>query len=490
MGFGIESLMCNGTEITPNSHGVYTFTMPAADVSITSILLQTAFITEGNWHDEANWSNGLPSEGSDVVIAAPATIHGIVNVGYVTFENGGSITIADGGQLIHADNVRATLQKEILGYDEDNDRWYTIASPSTSPVSTANLITESEYDLYLYHEPTHYWWNSEDTLHNFNTLRDLEGYLYANEEKVTLSLTGNMQATDNTVTIPLSYNNSAGRLKGFNLVGNPFTRGLTQGDLITIGDDALTTYLLADGDGELVSYALAERPIEPGEGFFVQATEPGQNLVINSATRGEQAKGQPAYFRIEVGKEGYYDHAYVQFGGGNTLRKMKLSDNIPSVSVLHDGEDWAAVTIGSATGELPVNFKATENGTYTISISTEGLEVDYLHLIDNMTGADTDLLQTPSYSFEAKTTDYESRFKLAFAADEAVCGPNEAFAFISNGEIIVDGEGMLQVIDMTGRIIINRVAAGYVSTNGMTPGVYVLRLINGDDVKTQKMVLP
>ena len=115
--------------------------------------------------------------------------------------------------------------------------------------------------------------------------------------------------------------------------------------------------------------------------------------------------------------------------------------------------------------------------------------MEYLHLIDNMTGVDTDLLQTPSYSFEAKMTDYESRFKLAFAADEAVCGPNEAFAFISNGEIIVDGEGVLQVIDMTGRIIINRVAAGHVSTNGMTPGVYVLRLINGEKIKTQKIIL-
>jgi hypothetical protein len=190
-----------------------------------------------------------------------------------------------------------------------------------------------------------------------------------------------------------------------------------------------------------------------------------------------------------VGKEGYYDHAYVQFGGGNTLRKMKLSDNTPSLSVLHDGEDWAAVTIGSATGELPVNFKATENGTYTIRVSIEGLEVEYLHLIDNMTGVDTDLLQTSNYSFEAKTTDYESRFKLAFAADEAVCGPSEAFAFISNGEIIVDGEGMLQVIDMMGRIITSRDGVHTVATNGMTPGVYVLRIINGDDVKTQKMVL-
>jgi hypothetical protein len=106
-----------------------------------------------------------------------------------------------------------------------------------------------------------------------------------------------------------------------------------------------------------------------------------------------------------------------------------------------------------------------------------------------MTGADIDLLQTPSYSFEAKTTDYESRFKLAFAADEAVCGPSEAFAFISNGEIIVDGEGMLQVIDMTGRIIISKDGVHTVSTNGMTPGVYVLRLINGEIMKTQKIVI-
>ena len=32
-----------------------------------------------------------------------------------------------------------------------------------------------------------------------------------------------------------------------------------------------------------------------------------------------------------------------------------------------------------------------------------------------MTGNDIDLLSTPSYSFEARTTDYENRFKLVFA---------------------------------------------------------------------------
>ena len=42
---------------------------------------------------------------------------------------------------------------------------------------------------------------------------------------------------------------------------------------------------------------------------------------------------------------------------------------------------------------------------------------------------------------------------------------------------------------MTGRVVVSRDAARHVSTTGMTPGVYVLRLINGDDVKTQKIIV-
>jgi hypothetical protein len=44
--------------------------------------------------------------------------------------------------------------------------------------------------------------------------------------------------------------------------------------------------------------------------------------------------------------------------------------------------------------------------------------LDYLHLIDNLTGADVDLLQMPEYTFTAKTTDYASRFRLVFS----ICG--------------------------------------------------------------------
>ena len=490
MGYSLESLLCNGREITPNNQGVYSITMPAADVVITSTLLQPTFITEGSWEDEANWSNGLPIMGSDVVIAAPATIESSEEVGYITIREGGSITIADGGQLIHANNVTAMLQKDIIAYTSDNDGWFTIASPSTYNISVNSLVTESEYDLYLYNEPTHYWWNSKGSLHGFTALAPRQGYLYANAEEVTLSFTGNMLATDNTVTMFLDYTDAAGDLKGFNLVGNPFTKSLTDSDVIRIGDDALITYLVAEGDGELVPYVLSERDIEPGEGFFVQATAPNQYLVINDATRGEQTRCQPAYLRIEAGKEGFYDRAYVQIGSGNTLRKMRLGEKTPKVSVWHDGMDWSSVTIEEAKGELPVNFEAIENGTYTISVKVNGLEVDYLHLIDNLNGTDVDLLADPSYTFDAKVSDYVSRFKLVFSAIcEDADGDNETFAFVNHGDIIVNGEGTLQVIDLTGRVLVSRDGGHTVSTNEMTPGVYVLRLIQGDKVKTQKIVI-
>ena len=63
-------------------------------------------------------------------------------------------------------------------------------------------------------------------------------------------------------------------------------------------------------------------------------------------------------------------------------------------------------------GELPVNFKAATNGIYTISVSAQEVGFRYLHLIDNLTGIDVDLLSTPSYTFEANVADMECRFKL------------------------------------------------------------------------------
>ena len=180
---------------------------------------------------------------------------------------------------------------------------------------------------------------------------------------------------------------------------------------------------------------------------------------------------------------------------------------------------------------MPLNFKAKENGTYTISVDVDNVELGYLHLIDNMTGADVDLLtppacghplsegeaqsgaelgeetaagripplrggqgesKQPSYTFTAKTTDYESRFRLVFSICEDANDDNEAFAFISNGNIIVNGEGTLQVFDVLGHQLVTKQLStlnSKLSTLNYKSGVYVLRLIDGDTIRTQKIVI-
>lgn len=116
------------------------------------------------------------------------------------------------------------------------------------------------------------------------------------------------------------------------------------------------------------------------------------------------------------------------------------------------------------------------------------------HLIDNLTGADIDLLQTPSYTFNARTDDYASRFKLVFSEGDADADGD--FAFIdANGNIIIngiDGHATIQLIDQLGHILISKQLSTLhspLSTSDFSTGVYVLRLINGNYVKTQKIVV-
>jgi hypothetical protein len=188
------------------------------------------------------------------------------------------------------------------------------------------------------------------------------------------------------------------------------------------------------------------------------------------------------------------DNAIVSFDEGSELGKFYFGTQSASIYIPQDGKDYAIVH-SEKQGEMPLNFKAHENGTYTLTVSsplTFNLStLTYLHLIDNLAGTDIDLLQTPSYTFTARNDDYASRFKLVFNVQQGGEVADEDFAFISNGELIVNGTGTLQVIDALGRELVCKSLSpltSHLSLLTFKPGVYVLRLIDGENVKTQKIV--
>ena len=83
---------------------------------------------------------------------------------------------------------------------------------------------------------------------------------------------------------------------------------------------------------------------------------------------------------------------------------------------------------------------------------------------------------------------YRNNLNLILSSERAV---EIAFKAKSDGQIIINGTGTVQVIDMLGRQVHSSQANSEIriSNSELTPGVYVLRLIDGSNVKSQKIVV-
>ena len=466
------------------------------------------FTTDGNWNTVSNWSdNVVPTTGSHVEIAAKATIPAdyVAHVEEISINEGATLTIADGGQLKHCnEGVTATVQKTIVPYtieqsngEEKANGWYFIASPingNVTPSNVANMLIDT-YDLYRLNNYT--WENYKAHTDGF-TMSNGSGYLYANSNQTTLNFTGTLK--------PYAASGSTSVTDGWNLIGNPFTynvyvdRVFYQMNSTRTGIEAVDSYwtntiapctgilVNANGDGDV--FFTKDIPTHSSNNngslniVLSQVIEPIDQSLAN--VKSDNLQGGTTKQSSTI------DNAIVSFNEGSELPKFRFGNNA-EVYIPQNGEDYA-IAFSEGQGEMSLNFKAMENGQYTITVNPENVELGYLHLIDNMTGADIDLLSNPAYTFQAKTTDYESRFRLVFSTNEegGASTGSAAFAFFSNGNWMISnkGEATLQVVDLTGRILRSETVNGNASLKlNTTQGVYVLRLINGDNVKIQKIVV-
>lgn len=438
------------------------------------------------------------------------------------------------------------------GYGSDIDIKTLVNSYFPNNLPMALHDANWRWDFYTYYEPEYHWINLKRNKNNhyhvdggwsisytYNAddqavgdeaslacvFTPGKGYMMAISKDVFMNSTGTLNRGNVPIRLTLKEPDDINYASGWNLVGNPYQAYLNINALNR------NLYIYDADQGVYAPYAPAasDNPatpsqyIHPHQAFFVHAASDGEELIF-TPTMASTETTPYSYYRDDridyplvnlyaENNAGQRDLIVVEFhrpelGGARKLETMR---NAPFTLAAH----YAGISYGIlfATDDIeriPVRFKTDENGWVTLTWNTHNGEFSKLLLIDNKLGVEHNMLADNSYTFEASPDDYSSRFYIVYDCSGMGVEENEesgastgsataaTFAYINNGNIDIDigsGHGAsIQVIDVLGRVLYSKTIAGTdgtctVSTKGLAKGVYLIRLADGHNVKTQKLVV-
>ena len=428
------------------------------------------------------WTDPIPA--TTCVVVEEGVVLTLTNENQGTSEN---LIIEDGGQLVFdGTGVQATMKKSTAHASTKDGAaadWYTIASPLAANVATSAVgnLTTGVYDLYRYDEATAVWENHK--AHGTTDFTELEvgrGYLYWSELGNDITFAGEMRNADAQYTLTA---NGTGVLKGFNLIGNPFSQNITMDNII--GATLSGGYVLTKAGG----WGATVDEITPCQGFLVQVDT--ETDITITKTPGSKSRANRDFIAFTIANSEYEDVTYALFENTNGLTKINHRNaDIPMVYIPQNGTNYAIATMGDDTEMFNLNFKAMTTGQYTLRVDTKG-NYNYLHVYDKLTGMDIDMLVEEEYNFIGSPRDAENRFivRLNYNANIDGLSSSDIFAYQNGDDIIVNGNGELHVYDVMGRFVAKYNVNGIQTiAKPATTGVYILKMF-GNDVKTQKIVV-
>lgn len=363
------------------------------------------------------------------------------------------------------------------GNSTESDHWTFIASPVTldvDPTTIDGLIAETatEYDFYrLAPGVSSVWENYKAHTEGF-VLENGQGYLYANKNDVNIILKGDMFNED--------YKD-VNLQTGWNLVGNPY------------GQDAYINrsyYRMnsAGDDIEAVSaYTTTQIPVCTG--VVVQGASDSDFVRFTKTTPTKSTdNGSLQMTLAKTGSRGgnIQDKAIVSFDEDTQLGKFIFNEDNAKLYVPQNGEDYA-IAYSNGQDDMLLYFKTKETGTYTINFENNS-ELKDAYLVDKFKNKMIDLCKNDSYTFIGSAVDRPDRFVIRFKNSElSDNSENSYFAYQNGNEIIINGNGELQVFDVMGRSVITQHVNGVetMGTSSLSTGVYIFRL----NEKTQKILV-
>ena len=310
------------------------------------------------------------------------------------------------------------------------------------------------------------------------------GYLASYEIETIATFKGTLNHEDSYVFKLDDYDNNK-NVGNFNLLGNPFSFNMNWNNVTAT--NLVDGYAVVNEDGGYEYYTDGE--IKVGDGFLVKVSGEGPALSYN--TRSRKTENEISFLNVVSSGKAGNDNVIIKLAGEqeNFPKLENFNDDIAVIYVSDDNKACGIYNCNDDVQEVSIIFKASRMGEYNIHIKPNG-DFDYVTLVDRLANVETNML-TSSYSFTTIPEESGDRFLLKFAKGEG-SDDDDKFAFLSGNELIVEAEGTVQIIDVMGRVVYSNDVTSdnnRIDTSKFNTAAYIIRLINDNGVKTQKIVV-
>ena len=475
------------------------------------------FTGTGLWSDASRWNKRhVPTTTEDAIINGDATIeNGDITVNslvvnkHLTINSGINLTVSnifynanpdniiinDDVQIFHkSDKLAATFKMNIdnptsWGYDHKGG-WQFISSP-VKDASVYDFAPQvADYDIFKYDGTQELEWiNIKNHATDFeDTFLQGRGYIVSYEAETSASFKGLLHGEKSFTFSEIKAKDENKHVNNFYLLGNPFSFNMDWSGLTTMNDVYNGYATISNVDGSYDYHTSGT--IKVGDGFFVIATGSAPNMTYGTSTRNVKKEKHNSLDLIISSFYGV-DNAIINLDNNENqgFKKINnLNEDISEIFIEKDGVSYGIYSFDENTNEVQVSFQANKIGEHTISINPDG-EFEYIILVDKFSGVETDMLKD-NYTFRVMSTE-TSRHRFTVKFSKKTKDASENFVYQSGNELIINAEGQVQIIDVMGRIVYSNEINGNdrINIGHLNKAAYIIRLTNGIENKTQKIVV-
>jgi subtilisin family serine protease len=480
------------------------------------------------------------AEVSDLTIASGAsmTIAGtgeLTVTGSLTNNSGTSGLISQSNSsftasLIHTTpEVQATIERYIAAAGNWSGAavdWHFLSAPIIGQEISEEWTPsgpDGDFDIYAWDEADNItpWQNQKDPANGITHFIGGKGYIVAYEQTGTKEFSGELHEGPVTATVQYQGTQS---WKGFNLLGNPYPsaidwnladRSLFEDDHVYIYNrnlDGGAGYVSIDGDEP-------DAIIPAHQGFFVKAkeTSDGSTFTFNNAMRKHGSSfmktgNNDGRIVLRFSGDAYYDQTVIRIkeqsdfnrDRSDALKMFSFNPDVPQLYTLTADERVVAVNSIPAVDEtitIPIGLNFQTQGMMSIIAweITGEFEKLPVTLYDLQTDKAHNLKENPIYAFAFDPSDSPNRFLLMFEAVGISEIPAHETIQIWTYEKTINltssetNNATVSVFNAVGQQVYSQSMLieehTQIHLDRCPAGVYVIRIVSGQEVVSRKALL-